>query len=65
MTDRFALGVQAAVTVAFLSFAAALFFVADSTTANTLATVITTATITHWFKESSTIARRTNGETEQ
>lgn len=56
--DRYVLVVQAVLTVVFLGFAAALFFIADSATANTMATVIVTATLTHWFKESSTIARK-------
>lgn len=56
--DRYLITVQAVVTVVLLAFAGLIYLVGDSTTASVLATAITTGVMTHWFKESSTIARK-------
>lgn len=56
--DRYLITVQAVVTVVLLGFAGAVYLVGDSTSASVLSTAITTGVMTHWFKESSTIARK-------
>lgn len=56
--DRYLITVQAIVTVVLLGFAGVVYLVGDSTTASVLATAITTGVMTHWFKESSTLARK-------
>ena len=65
MTDRFALAIQALVTVVLVAFAASLYFVANSNSADTMGALIVGGVMAHWFKESSTIARRavTGGDT--
>lgn len=62
--DRYLITVQAVVTCVLLAFAGGVFLLGDSQTASVLSTAIVSGVMTHWFKESSTIARKASATVE-
>lgn len=57
MNDRYLITVQAIVTLALMGFALFMYTVVGGAGADTIGSLIVGAVVTHWFKESSTIAR--------
>lgn len=56
--DRYLITVQAVVTVALMGFALFMYTVVGGAGADQMGALIVGAVITHWFKESATIARK-------
>lgn len=56
--DRYLITVQAVVTLALMGFALYMYSVVGGSGADSIGSLIVGAVITHWFKESSTIARK-------
>lgn len=56
--DRYLITVQAIVTLALMGFALFMYTVVGGPGADSIGSLIVGAVVTHWFKESSQIARK-------
>lgn len=62
--DRYLITVQAVVTLALMGFALFMYTVVGGPGADSIGSLIVGAVVTHWFKESSTIARKASATVE-
>lgn len=58
MVDRYLISIQAFITCAMLGFALYMYAVVGGPAADSIGSMIVGGVMTHWFKESSAIARR-------
>lgn len=63
-SDRYLITVQAIVTLALMGFALFMYTVVGGPGADSIGSLIVGAVVTHWFKESSQIARKAAVEIE-